>query len=53
MSLALYRCTQDNRLLRRSDVSRGECLGHQLKFATTGSILEWMRVQFWKWTGAL
>ena len=53
MSLALYRCVQDGRLLRRSEVTRGVCLGHQIKLATTGSLLEWIRVQFWKLTGAL
>ena len=53
MSLALYRCVQDGRLLRRSDVTRGECLGHQIKMATTGNFLEWLQVQYWKLTGAL
>lgn len=51
MSLPLYRCSQDQRLLRKSDINRGVCLGHQIKLATTGSLLEWIRVQFWKLMG--
>lgn len=53
MSLALYRCTQDGRLLRWSDVSRGVCAGHMIALATEGSVIEWLRVKFWKLTGKL
>jgi hypothetical protein len=53
MSLPLYRCSQDQRLLRRTDIDRGVCLGHQIKLATSGSLLEWIRVLYWKLAGKL
>ena len=53
MTLNLYRCVQDGRLLRKSDVTRGECLGHQIKLATTGTFLEWVKVALWKLTGGM
>ena len=53
MTLSLYRCEQDGRLLRRLDVARGECLGHRLKLVTQGNFLEWLRVQYWKLTDAI
>ena len=53
MSLPLYRCVQDERLLRPSDIAQGKCLGHQIKLATTGTFLEWVKVAFWKLTGGM
>lgn len=53
MTLALYRCRQDGRLLRRRDITKGECLGHQIALATQGSIIEWLVVLYWKLKGEL
>ena len=53
MNIALFRCEEDKKLLRKSDCLKGACLGHKLKPATDGSVFEWVRVQFWKLTGQL
>ncbi len=53
MEHALFRCQNCDKLVLRADVMRGACLGHSLKLASKGSLLEWIRVQFWKLTGRL
>lgn len=48
----LYRCACGN-LLRRSDISKGVCLGHKVQFATTGNFFDWIKTIYWKLTGGL
>lgn len=48
----LYRCNC-GRLLRKGDILQGVCLGHQVRPATDGSVLEWLQVSWWKLTGGL
>lgn len=49
----LYRCQYDEELLREKDVLSSKHAGHRVRFATTGSILEWVKIQYWKLTGGL
>ena len=48
----LYRCNC-GRLLRKGDIFKGVCNGHQVHHATTGSFIEWVLVKWWKLTGRL
>lgn len=48
----LYRCSC-GQLLRRGDIFKGICCGHSVRLATSGNILEWLKVQWWKFTGRL
>lgn len=53
MTLPVYRCKTDGRLIRRSDISKGVCLGHMLNYASQVSLLEWLKVKWWIFTGQL
>lgn len=53
MSLALFRCLNCDKIVTKKSLLNGACLGHSLKLADKGSLLEWIRVQFWKLTGKL
>lgn len=50
MSLDLFRCLNCDRLIRRREIEKGVCLGHSIKLANKGSLLEWIRVLYWKLT---
>lgn len=50
MTPALFRCEYDGKLLRRSDIVKGKCLGHTVKLARQGSIIEWLIALYWKLT---
>jgi len=51
MSLALFRCEYDGKLLRREEALNGKHLGHTVKPATNGNFFEWCLVKYWKATG--
>ena len=53
MEHALFRCQNCDALVPKKNLLYGAHLGHSLKLADKGSLLEWIRVQFWKLTGRL
>lgn len=49
----LYRCQNDEELLREKDIASGAHAGHRIRLATTGTVWEWIKIQYWKLTGGL
>lgn len=50
--LILYRCNC-GRLLRKRDIEKGVCGGHQVSLAGEGSLLEWLKIKWWALRGEL
>ena len=53
MTLALFRCEYDGKLLRKADINNGQCLGHRIQLARNGTFFEWLVVTYWKLTGQI
>ena len=41
----LYRCVDCDKLLGEEMLSEGICVGHKLKYATKGTVWEWIKVK--------
>lgn len=48
----LYRCNC-GKLLRKRDIEKGICNGHQVRPANHGNVFEWIKVKWWKFIGGL
>lgn len=47
-----YRCSC-GRLLSRYHIQTGHCQGHSVKYATTGSLFEFLLLKWWGFRGYL
>ncbi len=42
----IYRCDTCGRLLTERQADKGECLGHRMRYASYGTLGEWITIKF-------
>ena len=53
MTSRLWRCEFEGTLLLDKHIKDGVCMGHRIRLAYHGGLMDWLKVRWWKLTGQL